>query len=422
MKMLEAAMAGERGEGRRINYSLESDFVRQLDKDILAYVGKGLDNRDEDGFNDIALREFELQYHTIEPYRDYCDRKGATPRSVERWQDIPAVPSLAFKEFIMASFPVERAEHAYFTSGTTDPARKGRIYRDSGAVELINAANGLLTRKYVFPDVERMKMLLMAPSPKMAPGMGMAVGLDRVRTEFGRPESTYLITPLGLNVELLLRSLVEAERNGAPVALIGSTVGFVYFLNACERDGIRFRLPRGSRMCDGGGYLGQFGECPRDEYIEKCLQIMNIEEPYCVNVLGMGEISTNFFDNVLNDHLKGKNGERYKVIPPWTRTAVVDVSTFQTLPKGETGLLKHYDLVNRSMVLAVQTDNLGIELEQGFEIIGRWKKNTEKIEAEEIRGGHGGRVLSQIISLLLKRNLKKIGAVYKKVMKRGDRQ
>lgn len=398
-----------------MDYSLESDFVKQLDNDILEFVLKGMDNTDEERFNELALREFELQYHTVEPYREYCKKKGATPESVKQWQQIPAVPSAAFKKFVMASFPVEKAEHAYFTSGTTDPARKGSILRDKGAVELINAANGLLTRKYVFPDVERMKILLMVPSPRMAPGIGIAIGLDRVRKEFGTPESAYLISPLGLDLELLLRSLVDAERTGEPVAIIGSTVGFVYFLKACEKEGLSFRLPPGSRVCDGGGYLGQFGECTRDELYEKCRLILGVEAPYCINVLGMGEISTNFFDNVLDDHCKGQKGGCFKVVPPWTRTGVVGIDTFERLPRGETGLLQHLDLVNRSMVIAVQTDNLGFETENGFEIVGRWKKQQGKMDCEEIRGSHGGKFITQLVEFLLKRNLKKIGNVYQKV-------
>jgi hypothetical protein len=400
-----------------MDYSLESDFVKQLDKDILEYVLRGMENTDERHFNELALREFELQYHTVEPYRGYCKKKGTSPKTVEQWQQIPAVPSAAFKKFIMASFPVEKAEHAYFTSGTTDPTRKGSILRDTGAVDLINAANGLLTRKYVFPDVERMKILLMVPSPKMAPGIGIAIGLDRVRKEFGTSESMYLISHLGLNLELLLRSLVDAEQTGEPLAIIGSTVGFVYFFKACEKEGVTFRLPPGSRVCDGGGYLGQFGECTREELYGKCWLILGVPEHYCINVLGMGEISTNFFDNVLDDHLKGKKRGRFKVIPPWTRTGVVDIGTFERLPRGETGLLQHYDLVNRSMVIAVQTDNLGFEMDNGFEIVGRWKKQQGKMDCEEIRGSHGGRFITQMVQFLLKRNLKKIGSVYRKITK-----
>ena len=399
------------------DYSLESDFVKQLDQDILDFIYRGLDYHDEKRFNELAMREFELQYRTIKPYREYCEKKGTSPETITRWEEIPAAPSLAFKKFILTSFPIEKAEHAYFTSGTTDPSMKGKIYRDKSAVNLINAANGLLTREYVFPDLDRMKILLMIPSSKMAPGIGMAIGLDRLRIQFGTPESIYLITPRGLNVELLLKSLIEAERSGNPLALIGSTPGFIFFLNACEKDGLSFKLPIGSRVCDGGGYMGQFGECSREEYFEKCKRILGVEEHYCINVLGMGEISTNFFDNVLKDYLNGKTGKRYKITPPWTRTEVVDINNFQRLPEGETGLLKHYDLINRAMVMAVQTDNLGFEVEEGFEIIGRWKKKAGKLEAEEIKSVHGGKVITQMVNFLLKRDLRRIGDIYSNIKK-----
>ncbi len=65
--------------------------------------------------------------------------------------------------------------------------------------------------------------------------------------------------------------------------------------------------------------------------------------------------------------------------------------------------------------MAVQTDNLGFETEDGFEIVGRWKKRPGKLDAEEIRGSHGGRIMTQMIDLLLKRNLKKLGCLYDKV-------
>ncbi len=401
-----------------MDYSLGSDYVRELDLDILEYVNRGLDNSDEDGFNSLALREFELHYHTVAPYRRFCQDKGASPGRVERWEQIPAVPSLAFKKFVMTSFPAEQAEQRYFTSGTTDPLNKGKIMRDSGGVELINAANGLLTRHYLFPDVDRMKMLLMVPSPQMAPGMGMAVGLDVVRRMFGTLDSSYLIGRTGLNLELLLAAIVEAEQSGAPLVVVGSTAGFVYFLKACERDGIRFRLPPGSRLCDGGGYLDQFGECSREEFYLKSREILGVEEHHCVNVLGMGEISTNFFDNVLREHQLGNPLRRYKVVPPWTRTQVVDVETFEPVEHGRPGLLKHYDLINRSMVVAVQTDNVGFAVDDGFEIIGRWKKNSHELETEAITQPHGGRIMTQLIEFLMKRSLKKVGRVYEKISRK----
>jgi len=105
-------------------YAPDSDFVKELDSEVLAFIHQGLDNNDQQNFNRLALKEFELQFHTIPPYREYCLHKGVSPGQAERWQDIPAVPSNAFKNFVLATFPVQDAEHAYFTSGTTNPLKK----------------------------------------------------------------------------------------------------------------------------------------------------------------------------------------------------------------------------------------------------------------------------------------------------------
>ena len=45
----------------------------------------------------------------------------------------------------------------------------------------------------------------------------------------------------------------------------------------------------------------------------------------------------------------------------------------------ETGLLKHVDLANRGSAIAVQTEDLGVATEAGFEVLGR-------VPAAEARG------------------------------------
>ncbi len=399
------------------DYSLESGFVKKLDQDILEFIHRGLENRDEERFTELAMREFELQYHTIEPYRKYCENKGVSPESATNWEHIPAVPTMAFKKFVLASFPVEKAEHAYFTSGTSNPAIKGKIFRDAGAVRLIKEANGLLTHSCLFPDVERMKILLMVPSPKMVRNMGMAIGLEEVRKRFGSPDSRYLISPLGLNLKALLTGLKKSESSGEPIALIGATSGFIYFFKACEKDGVSFKLPEGSRICDGGGYLGQFGECTKRAYFAKCEKVLGIKENFCVNVLGMGETGTNYFDNVLRYFMARKETvPRCKEFPPWTRTIVVDTKEFKPVSRGEIGLLRHYDLINRAMVFAVQTDNLGFETEYGFEIIGRWDKKLGAVGIDCSATGHpGGKIVTQMTDFLMRRSLSGIGKIYSRL-------
>jgi hypothetical protein len=53
---------------------------------------------------------------------------------------------------------------------------------------------------------------------------------------------------------------------------------------------------------------------------------------------------------------------------------VVDPETLKPLPNGEIGLLKHLDLANRGHILAIQTDDLGRQTGEGFEVFGRSKE------------------------------------------------
>ncbi len=391
-----------------IDYSLDSDFVKYLDNEILKVIKSGVDSHDPERFNKLALMEFEYQFNANKIYREFCIRNGVTPGSIGSWEDIPAVPSRAFRENILASFPLEKTELLNMTGGTT-ATRRAYIYRDKRAVEHIFEANSQCTRSFLFPDMEKMKILLMVPSPKIAPTMGMAIGLEQVRKIFGTTESAYLITPRGLNVKVLLDSLEHAQDTGEPIALIGATSGFIYFFNVCHEQGLSYDLPEGSRICDGGGYSGRFGDCGRDEFLQKCEKVLGIPSHHCVNTYGTAENSTNFFDNVLKDHYLDKFNSRYKPHLPWARTVAVDTRTFERLPLGEIGLLRHYDLANRAMVIGVQTSNLGYETEKGFEILGRAGVKHGEIQTTPIDRmvGHMaehrmGRIMDRVMSILIR--------------------
>jgi hypothetical protein len=73
---------------------------------------------------------FRHQYGCNAPYRAFCDARGATPDRVITWQQIPAVPTDAFKatELWSAGTPDE-AEAMFRTSGTTGGSeRRGTHY------------------------------------------------------------------------------------------------------------------------------------------------------------------------------------------------------------------------------------------------------------------------------------------------------
>jgi hypothetical protein len=340
-------------------------------------VGAGVDG-DAGVFEPLALEIFAYQYGHNEPYRHFCDAAGATPTSVATWADIPGYPTDAFKSEIVASFETEKAVQAIMTSGTTRPNQRGRIFRDETGQRLVFAANRTMTGAYLFPDFapdQRCRILLLVPSLEIAPTMGMAIGLDQSRQHFGTADSMFLVGRTGVDVKRLVAALRESESSGVPICIIGATSAYVYFFKACREKGMRFRLPHGSRVCDGGGYRGRFGIVTRDDYYELVADVLGVPGHHCVNTLGLGETATNYFDDTLRGCLLGRpEAPRHKVSPPWTRTQVFDIESREACPPGKVGLLRHYDLCNLPTVIGVQSDNLGVMDERGgFEIIGRAK-------------------------------------------------
>jgi hypothetical protein len=60
-----------------------------------------------------------------------------------------------------------------------------------------------------------------------------------------------------------------------------------------------------------------------------------------------------------------------KVGPHWTRSLIVDPVSAEPVPKGQTGLLRVFDVSNRGSVCAVLTGDLAREVDGGLELFGR---------------------------------------------------
>src|SRR5262245_64797001 len=81
-------------------------------------------NPDGKDFNALALAVFAYQFEHNLPYQRFCAARGRTLGTVTRWQDIPAVPTVAFKELDLTCGPPEKI---FLTSGTSrGPEKRGR--------------------------------------------------------------------------------------------------------------------------------------------------------------------------------------------------------------------------------------------------------------------------------------------------------
>ncbi|MFQ5657978.1 MAG: long-chain fatty acid--CoA ligase [Candidatus Methylomirabilales bacterium] len=322
---------------------------------------------EDETFGQVALEVFAFQYRQNPAYRQFCDRRGVTPETVDGWQGIPAVPTSAFKVLDLTCAPPEKV---FLTSGTSQGSdRRGRhgfpwleVYETS---VLTNFAAHLL------PDGARLRVLILAPSPDLLPSSSLSHMLELVRRAYGADGSAYFVGETGVDVTGVLRALWEIEARQEKVCLLGTSFAFVHLLDSCLQEGCTFRLPAGSRLMDTGGFKGRSREVSRDELLRLYQKVFEIPEAFCVNEYGMTEMGSQFYDNVLRDRVLGCLHPRFKGIPPWVRTRVLDPVTLEELPEGEVGLLTHYDLANCGSAMAVETEDLGYRVGEGFEIVGR---------------------------------------------------
>lgn len=355
-----------------------SKELEDLDREILGFVRRGVDQEDPELFNRLALKAFSLQYAQIPLYRRYCDRRGISPDRISSWEKILPLSTDVFKAADLTLVP-QNTVRTFQTSGTSGGREQGRVRYDQAGLRLMDETIYSAASAYFFPDGIKALVLVLAPPPDKAPHMVMAYGMSKLMEYFGLPGSRFLAGPEGLQINTLIAELRRAESEGISVAILGGSFGFVNFFAYCLERGVRFELPPGSRCLDAGGFKGKSREITCGEFLSQMKEVLGIPEERRVNLLGMTELASQFYDTGLRNNWLGRGtGPREqardrsaKANPPWTRTMVVHPETSEPLPHGEIGLLRHFDLANRGHICAIQTDDLGRMVPGGFEILGR---------------------------------------------------
>ncbi len=335
--------------------------------EMTAQVLDFLSNPDGQDFNALALQVFAYQFEHNLPYQHFCSARSHTPDTVTRWQDIPAVPTVAFKELDLTCGPPEKI---FRTSGTTrGQEKRGRHLVPD--LQLYHASALAHFSACLLPDNRRLPMLALIPTPDMRPDSSLTQMTEWVMAACGVEENAYFIDTAGIHLDAFTDAVAQVQKEGTPVCILAITSALVAFFDHCEAAGQQFTLPGGSRIMDTGGNKGKGRMISRNGFLQSCWKYLKVAGYYCVNEYGMTEMASQFYDNVLYNRFRRSNEPRYKIGPAWTRTLVVDPETLQEVPRGQTGILRHFDLANVGSVMAIQTDDLGYTVGDGFEIVGR---------------------------------------------------
>ena len=144
-----------------------------------------------------------------------------------------------------------------------------------------------------------------------------------------------------------------------PVTVFGTAFAFVQLFDGTVQD---WRLPPGSMVIETGGFKGRTREVPREELYGWFESRLDVPLTHCFSEYGMSEMASQFYGQGLDAAKRG---------PHWVRTRAIDPQTGEDAPPGAPGLLRQYDLANWNSVLALQTQDLGTLIPDGFILHGR---------------------------------------------------
>ncbi len=341
--------------------------AQDLDQRIRRFIARS--DATEIGFERLALDVFSYQYERNEPYRRYCRQAGRKPDGARRWRDIPAVPVASFADARLACFPPERSMLSFVSSGTTTTGlRPSRHELETS--ELYDASLLAHFKAQVLPDAASMTLIALAPKFEDAPHSSLSYMMSKISVLFGTARDGFYIRNGELDFDGVARSL---EHHAEPVMLFGTATAFLELMDRFDEEKKRFALPLGSRIIETGGLKGRSREIIRDELYERFSRMFGVPRVLCLSEYGMCELGSQWYDANLCDYFTGRKPRtELKIGPHWARALVVDPVSAEPLPKGSEGLLRFFDLANRSSVAALLSGDLAREENGGFVMLGRF--------------------------------------------------
>ena len=349
----------------------------ELEVEILAWIAETPWRPDATRFERLALSLFAFQFGACEPYARLCRSLDRTPSTVTLCEEIPPVPTGAFKEFPLRCFEQEATIQTFRTSGTSGD-RRGRLHLDTLA--LYEASLLASLRRNFLGDLvgQRPNMRFLAPSLREAPDSSLSHMFETLRREEGGDQSRFDLSGGRLDLGAFGAAIERAHDEGRPLVVAGTSFAFVHLLDAVGADEAGagaegWHLPPDSRVMETGGFKGRSREIPRERLRAEIADCFGIADSRVVNQYGMTELGSQFYDSTLVD----PDGARRKLAPPWTRVRFVDPESGLDVEEGEVGMIVIHDLANTGSIAAIQSADLGRAILDvrgnriGFDVMGR---------------------------------------------------
>lgn len=332
-------------------------------------------------FNGMAIVLFGRQYDRNAAYRKLCDARNISPNSITHWTQIPAVPTVAFKELEITSLAPEERVAVFHSSGTTGQ-KPSRHFHSRESLAIYEASLWPWFQRQVIPKLQvpssKFQLAVLTPNADQAPHSSLVHMFETARRKLAAEESVFLgnVADDGswnLNFDRAVECLRNAVEKAEPVLLLGTAFSFIHLLDYLVEQNLRFALPAGSRAMETGGYKGRSRALPKSELHALITDRLGIPASEIICEYGMSELSSQAYDAPTpGGEVRNPTSDiRAFHFPPWARVQIVSPETGREVGEGETGLVRIFDLANIFSVMAIQTEDLATRRGDGFELIGR---------------------------------------------------
>ena len=338
------------------------------------------DGSTDDSFTGLALDIARFQAEASAGFRRLLRARGADLHDVD---DIPPVPSDAFRLARVATFAPEFTAVRFFTSGTTGAERGTHAMRRIDTYERLSLAYG---RQALLGPTGKAVVVALAPPLTDPPSSSLGYMMARFMEAFdGQPlgaaeerfssasSARWLLHENGVNLPGLQHAASVATERGQPLLLLGTAFALVRLLD--DLAGTRLALPPGSVVMQTGGFKGRTREVSMEELRAGVSEALQLTAGRVVGEYGMTELTSQLYEGIIAESaLAARQPSAAAGVyfePPWLRVAPVDPVSLRPVAEGDAGLARFIDLGNVDSAVSVVTQDLVRRAHGGIQLLGR---------------------------------------------------
>lgn len=295
-------------------------------------------------FGQHAIALFQFQYNNNKIYQKYVNHLGIRPQDVNHVNRIPFLPIKFFKSHIIQTGSFQK-QHVFFSSGTMGATSKHYIddldYYRKVSTKIFSSFYG---------ELEKSVVIGLLPSYLERDNSSLVYMVNHFIEKTGNPHSGFYLN----NLDELVDKIRTISTEGSPIYLFGVTFALLQLAENYKID------VNSLHIFETGGMKGRGEELTREELHLKLRSAFNTKNIY--SEYGMTELLSQAY----------MKSDGFFYTPPWMKVLIREIhDPFCDAEKGKTGVIKVIDMANVHSCAFIETEDLGINIGDGFKVLGR---------------------------------------------------